>query len=79
MAMPAEIREIWAWIVIADDGSEGIPATNAIMEGHMIPLLGADEARVRSLQPYAEAVAAISHCGLKLMRFERGIIVETRR
>jgi hypothetical protein len=78
MAMP-EIRELWAWIAIHPDGSEGIPATDLILPGLLVPLVGADEARVRSYQAFAEAAARINDCGLKLVRFERGIIVETRR
>jgi hypothetical protein len=79
MAMPLTISEIWAWVSVEADGSEGIPASSRLLRGQMVPLLGADEARIRSLQTEAEAIADFTNTGLKLMRFGPGVIVEVTR
>ena len=70
--MPATIDAIWAWIAIEPDGSEGVPASSRLIPGWVMPMIGADEARIRSLQPEAEAICKAAGNGLKLMRFERG-------
>jgi AMMECR1 domain-containing protein len=72
MTAPKRITEIWAWVVTHENGDEGIPAASGIMEGIFLPLLGADEARVRSLEQLARAMAKAAGLPLKLMRFTQG-------
>ena len=51
------IEEMFAFVVLDDDGTEGVPAVTVNMgpyEGDMsFPLLGADMARIESLRPHA--------------------------
>lgn len=72
-----KITEIWAWIVTEPDGGEGIPAIGGL-GGMMMPLVGADEARIRSLEPAARATAALSGLPVRLVRFTELVEVETR-
>lgn len=72
------IRDLHAFVAIdpADD-SEGIvgmidPATGA----HM-PLIGADEARIKAYQPYAEEAAKVTGQPIKLVRFSAREDLET--
>jgi hypothetical protein len=59
--MGNRITELYCWIALdpADD-NEGIPATNLSIAGrdYMVPLLGADTARMTSLRKHAERVRA---------------------
>lgn len=75
--MPLKITELWAWVVTHDDGSEGVPAANLI-PGHLVPLMGADEERMRSLEQTAREIATLKGMPLKLMRFTHAEEVETR-
>jgi hypothetical protein len=78
MRPPKKIDEIWVWVVTEADGSEGVPAASGIIEGHVVPMLGADEARIRGLEPWARAIAeAAGGLPLRLMRFRNGETVET--
>jgi len=43
------IDEMFAFIVVDEDGTEGVPAING-PNGMMLPLMGADRARVESLR-----------------------------
>ena len=70
------ITEIWAWIVTEDDGGEGVPAKTLPGLG-MVPLLGADEARVRSFEADARFIAAELNCPVKLCRFSNMEVIET--
>lgn len=59
--MGNKITELYCWIALdpADD-NEGVPATNIIINGadYMVPLMGADKARIASLRKHAEQVKA---------------------
>lgn len=46
------IDEMFAFVCLDDDGTEGIPAIQTPMGP--VPLLGADLKRIDSLRPYAE-------------------------
>lgn len=76
---PKKITEMWAWVVTEADGGEGVPASNRIMPGHFIPLVGADEERVRSMQPHARGIADMMGLPLKLVRFTSLEVVEVIR
>jgi hypothetical protein len=69
---PKKIKELWAWIVTEEDGGEGVPA-GILPNGGMYPLLGADEARVRSFEEEARMIAA----QMKLCRFSNMEIIQT--
>lgn len=62
------ITELWAWLAVHEDGDEGVSA--ASLGGVMMPLLGADRARVESLRPYAEMSARATGKRVVLARFD---------
>lgn len=68
---PRPVTEIWAWVVNEINGGEGIAACEMMLEGqrYMMPLVGADEARVRSLEPHARLVEQLSGQKVFLRRF----------
>lgn len=71
MTMPKTITELWAWVAVESDGSEGILAKEMLIDGqHMfLPFVGADMARVESLRPHAEAMSGRFHKPIKLKHF----------
>ena len=56
---PRQVTELWAWICVEENGGEGVAACEMEIEGQrmLMPLVGADEDRVRSLEPQAKLVA----------------------
>lgn len=68
---PREITEMWAWIVEEATGCEGVAACEMLIDGQrfMMPLVGADEERVRSLEPHAKMVAERMGLPVRLRRF----------
>lgn len=79
MAMPQKITELYAWIATETDGSEGLPAVVVNLGGSPIftPLVGADQARITSLEEQARKVHG-SKPGLK-MRLVRFTVIEEIR
>lgn len=50
------IEELFAFVVVDEDGTEGVPAVPG-PGGMVMPLMGADTGRVESLRPIAQMVA----------------------
>jgi hypothetical protein len=75
MAEPKKITELWAWIIQEPDGGEGVPASSALMPGYFLPLMGADGARMKSLEEHARAIASLSGLPIRLERFANSEIV----
>ena len=69
-----KIDNIYAWIITEEDGSEGIPAVS--IKGLMMPLIGADQARIESFRERAQQIAAIKNLPLKLVNFRGYIVLE---
>lgn len=67
---PDTIEEIIAFVVTEPNGDEGIPAFGPV-NGMMMPLVGADEDRIKSLQPKAEEIAEAAGLPLKLVKFRK--------
>lgn len=67
--MPLTIDAIYAWVAIEADGSEGVCACQ--VSGLMMPLVGADIDRIKSLRRYAEHTSAVTGCPVRLVRFSR--------
>jgi hypothetical protein len=62
-----KIDQMYAYIVMDDDNTEGIPAYQA---GNMtMPMVGADEARIESLNPIAQQMATGLGKKVTLVRF----------
>ncbi len=62
------IEQMYAFVVVDDDGTEGVPAIDN-GKGMIMPLVGADMARVESLRPYVESMAKSLGKPVTLMRF----------
>lgn len=65
---PLRITEMFAYVVIDDDGTEGVPAFPG-PNGLVLPMMGADTARAAALRPIAERMARELHKPLTLLRF----------
>lgn len=63
------IDSLFAFIVVDDDGTEGVPALSTPL-GPM-PMMGADLARVKSLEPIAQAWAQANGKSVSLVHFSR--------
>ena len=62
------ISEMFAFIVVDDDGTEGIPAIPG-PRGVALPMVGADMARIESLRPWAVDAARILKKKVSLVKF----------
>ena len=60
------IERMFAFVVVDEDGSEGVPAM-AGPRGEPIPLLGADLARVDALRPVAAVLATMMNKPVKTL------------
>lgn len=71
---PRPVTELWAWIVTEENGGEGVAACEMELDGvrFMMPLVGADEGRIRSLEPHARIVTEITGLPVQLRRFFNG-------
>lgn len=67
--MGLRIDALFAWIIVDDDGDEALPAALG-PGGTWFPLVGADEARIRSLQPYAADAGRQVGRPVRLVRFD---------
>ena len=76
---PRPVTEMWAWIVTEANGGEGVAACEMVIDGQrfLMPLVGADEARVRSLEPQARFVAQRTGLQVALRRFGGNTTIET--
>ncbi len=69
------IDQMFAFIVVDDDGTEGIPAFLA-PGGTAMPMVGADMARVESLRPIARRMARELKKPVTLCKFTTREILE---
>lgn len=65
--MSTKIEALYSYLIVDTDGTEGIPAMR--MSEVFMPLLGADEDRVRSLRSIAQDVANERGLPVTLARF----------
>ena len=63
------IEAMYAWVATEPDGGEGVCAMNIPALGGMVPLIGADIDRIKSLRPYAEQTREITGYPVRLVRF----------
>lgn len=66
------ITELFAWVATEADGDEGLPAVELLYEGRrmMMPLVGADITRVKSLMVHARGVREATNIPMRLCRFQ---------
>jgi hypothetical protein len=76
---PRPVTDMWAWIVTEANGGEGVAACEMVLDGHrfLMPLVGGDEARARSLEPQARMVALRTGLQVALRRFGGNCTVDT--
>lgn len=68
------IDQMFAYIVMDDDDTEGIPAF--LSNGMPMPMVGADMARVESLNPIAQMMAKELGKKVTLVRFSDRVEME---
>lgn len=69
------IESVFAFVVVDDDGTEGVPAI--MVDGVTYPLMGADLAMVEQLRPQARRVARQTGKAVALVHFSRRTLQET--
>ena len=69
------IDSVFAFIVVDDDFTEGVPAITA--DGVAYPLMGADLAAVDVLKPHARALAKQTGKPVSLVHFSKRTVQET--
>lgn len=68
------IDSLFAFIIVDDDGTEGVPA---VQVGELtIPLMGADLAMVKLLRPHAVAIAHQINKPVSLVHFSQRTLQE---
>jgi hypothetical protein len=74
------LTEIYAWVCTEPDGSEGIIAASMPLDDGpgimMMPLVGGDLARMRSLRHHAEQTRGATGWPVRLMRFSTRTTIE---
>jgi hypothetical protein len=79
MSMPERIDAIYAWVATEADGSEGICAHAMMYKGAemLMPLVGADRARVEALRPFARSIAERTGSPIRLVLFSKAATIES--
>lgn len=73
--MSFKIKDLWAYVSVADDGEEGICAV--MMENTWMPMVMANEARIKSMRPIAEKMAKEQKKVIKFVKFSTRTDLET--
>lgn len=63
------ILSLWAFTCLDTDGTEGVIGAPMLGGLGLMPLIGADLARIHSLRPYAQAVATATGRPVTLSHF----------
>jgi hypothetical protein len=76
------IDQCFAFIVLDDDGTEGVPAFYEPTLGVLLPMMGADLARVENLRPLAESDPGLRGKRITIAKFSHretiGVIDRTQ-
>jgi hypothetical protein len=72
--MPYKVTELFAFIAIDKDGDEAVPAFSSGM--YLLPLMGADTARIDSIRPMAQQIADMTGRHMRLVKFSHMELVE---
>lgn len=70
------IDSVFVFIVLDEDGTEGVPAFLA-PNGMLLPMVAADQARLDQLLPIARDMAALRQVPIHLCRFSTRELLET--
>ena len=71
------IDQMYAFVVLDKDGTEGVAAMMVDGGRGWLPMVGADMARVESLKPLAQQLAKERGVEIRLLRFGNRELVET--
>lgn len=63
------IESVWAFLSVDVDGNEGVIGGPIGPDRGMIPFIGADEARVKSLLPMVEHIVKLTGRPARLVKF----------
>lgn len=64
-----KLESVWAYMSEDDTGKEGICGYNDPRTNIWIPMLAADEERLKSLRPFAHQIASVTRKKVKLVKF----------
>jgi hypothetical protein len=67
--MPRKIDSLYAWIATGPNGDEFVVGAAIPELGGMVPLVGANRARIESLRSYAELTRKTCGYPVRLVRF----------
>jgi hypothetical protein len=67
--MAFKIESIWAYVSEDEKGEEGICGFNDPRTNQWIPMIAADETRLKSLKPFAHQIAIVTKRKVKLVKF----------
>jgi hypothetical protein len=65
-----KIASIWAYVSENEKGEEGICGFNDPRTSQWVPMIAADEERLKSLKPFAHQIAVITKKKVKLVKFQ---------
>jgi hypothetical protein len=71
-----KIEKLYAWISEEPDGGEGVVGMRIPSLGGMVPLIGADGARIESLRQHAEIVRRVTGYPVRLKVFAQGVVID---
>lgn len=64
-----EIQSIWAYVSVNENGEEGICGFNDPRTKQWVPMIAADEERLKSLKPFAHQIAVFTKQKVKIVKF----------
>lgn len=71
------IDKIWAFLSVDEAGNEGVCAGPLAGPFSLVPFIAADEARLKSLEPFVVAIAIATGMKIKLVEFSSRTEVRT--
>jgi hypothetical protein len=67
--MAFKIKEIWAYVSEDEKGEEGICGFNDPRTNQWVPMICADEERLKSLKPFAHQISVVTKRNVKIVKF----------
>ena len=74
--MTQKIQKLYAWIATESDGGEGLAAAQLVPGGLVMPLIGADRARIEQLRETARTVSNSTGCKVDLVEFSTRRVID---
>jgi hypothetical protein len=68
-----KIEKLYAWVATEPDGGEGVCGMSITLLGGMVPLVGADRARIESCRRHAEEARKETGYPLRMVEFSTRI------